>query len=202
MLFFFQERRTILTNGVIDLKIATNRLNAFSDGVFAIIITIIVLGISFPSTFDSAHLIPFFWEIFIFLQSSLVVGSFWYMHSHLLDGYEYVSINTAVANIFHLIFLALLPLFSRGIMQHPTEIFPTIGLGIIVLLAFASYSAMSMTIASYSDRSVRISSFICWPISIIIAILFAFISTYISMILYVLLPIIWWITRLWKNSKK
>lgn len=187
---------------MIKIKIATNRLNAFSDGVFAIIITIIVLGISFPSTFDIMHLIPFFWEIFIFLQSSLMVGSFWYMHSHLLDRYEYVSINTAVANIFHLIFLALIPLFSRGIMQHPTDVFPTIGLGIIVLLAFASYSAMSMTLVSYSARSIRISSFIFWPISIITAILFAFVSTYISMILYVLLPIIWWITRIWTNSKK
>ncbi|EAC8351048.1 DUF1211 domain-containing protein [Listeria monocytogenes] len=58
----------MLTNGVIDLKIATNRLNAFSDGVFAIIITIIVLGISFPSTFDSAHLIPFFGKFLFFFK--------------------------------------------------------------------------------------------------------------------------------------
>lgn len=61
-----------------------NRLEAFSDGVFAIIITIIVLGMTLPASFTVANIESFMWDIFIFIESGLIIGQFWYSHSQLL----------------------------------------------------------------------------------------------------------------------
>lgn len=52
------------------------RLEAFSDGVFAIIITIIVLGMTLPDVFTAASTQAFLWEIFIFIEGGLIIGQF------------------------------------------------------------------------------------------------------------------------------
>lgn len=96
-----------------------NRLEAFSDGVFAIIITIIVLGMTLPASFTVANIESFMWDIFIFIESGLIIGQFWYSHSQLLDQAKSIPVVGVFLNIlFYHWFHYLQEALWKVLIQH------------------------------------------------------------------------------------
>ncbi len=93
----------------------TNRLEAFSDGVLAIIITIMVLEMKVPEGADFATLKPLFPKFISYILSFIYVGIYWNNHHHLFHVIEKVSGKILWANLFLLFCLSLIP-FSTGWM--------------------------------------------------------------------------------------
>ncbi len=140
------------------------RLEAFSDGVFAIIITIIVLGMTLPDVFTAASTQAFLWEIFIFIEGGLIIGQFWYSHSRLFDQVTFISTSAVLFNILFLLVLSLIPLFTRAIMQHPDMTAPIIGFVITILITSVLFQLLHHAVngkdSGIDNWKFRISSFI------------------------------------------
>jgi len=121
------------------LKFSKNRLEAFSDGVIAIIITIMVLNIPLPDKFELNDIMGLLGSILVFFVTFIVVGSQWINHHHLFDGVSTVSNKIIWRNILYLFFLSLMPIFTKWVMKNPDAVVPAIGYDIVFLLVNYSY---------------------------------------------------------------
>ena len=116
------------------MKLSVSRLEGFSDGLIAIIITLMVLEIPLPKTITTAELLNFGKSILIFLASFIIVGTQWNRHYHLLDKVETVSRSFAWKNLIFLCVLSLLPLFMKWVLLFPNEVVPALGYAIVYIL--------------------------------------------------------------------
>lgn len=121
------------------IKFSKDRLEAFSDGVIAIIITIMVLNIPLPDKFGFNDIIKLLGSILVFFVSFFVVGSQWSKHHHLFDNIKEVSNKIVWRNLLFLFFLSLIPIFTKWVMQNPDEVVPAIGYDIVYLFVNISY---------------------------------------------------------------
>ena len=121
------------------IEIGTGRLEAFSDGVMAVIITIMVLGIAPPkggSLADLEQLIPAF---LIYVLSFLFVGIYWNNHHHLLRAAQRISGTTMWANLFLLFWLSLIPFATAWAREQWLMPLPAFFYGAIGLMAGVAY---------------------------------------------------------------
>lgn len=123
-----------------------SRLEAFSDGVMAIVITIMVINIPLPNVFDSEHLMNFVFGTLVFFVSFFVVGAQWINHHRLFTLCEKVSDKLLWRNLLYLFFLSLLPVFTKWIMENPQEVIPAIAYDIVFLAVFFSYHLLQNVI--------------------------------------------------------
>ncbi len=121
------------------LKLSKNRLEAFSDGVIAIIITIMVLDIPLPEIFTLNEILRFLSSILVFFVSFFVVASQWSKHHQLFSNIHNMSNKIVWRNFLYLFFLALMPLFTKWVMQNPDEVIPAIGYDLLFLFLNISY---------------------------------------------------------------
>lgn len=124
-----------------------NRLEAFSDGVIAIIITIMVLELKVPHG-DTWDVLAERWPIFLsYLLSFLYVGSYWNNHHHMMQAAREVSGETLWANLHLLFWLSLIP-FTTGWMgeNHFTQM-PTMLYGVNLLMCAIAYYFMQFGLA-------------------------------------------------------
>lgn len=124
------------------MQFTKQRVEALSDGVIAIIITIMVLNIPMPTVFDRAAMSVFLLNIFIYFISFFVVGVFWKQHHHLFSTIQHVSNRLITLNILYLFFLSLLPLFMKWVMLSPGKTIPVIGYASVYILTVTSYMLM------------------------------------------------------------
>ena len=129
-----------------------HRLEAFTDGVIAIIITIMVLSIPLPKTFEIKDLLVFFTSLIIYLLSFLVVGAFWNQHHHLFAYLEKVNHKIITANIFFLFFLSLIPLFTKWVIENQGVLIPVIGYDVVYLFVSFFYILISHLIMEESGH--------------------------------------------------
>src|SRR2546421_10286724 len=122
----------------------TSRLEAFSDGVLAIIITIMVLELKVPHAVELAALKPMFPVLLSYVLSFIYLGIYWNNHHHLFQAAKEVSGGILLAN-FHLLFLLSLFPFTPGWMGEnhlaPT---PTPVYWLVLLIARTSYCILSL----------------------------------------------------------
>ncbi len=126
-----------------------NRLEAFSDGVIAIIITIMVLELKVPHD-DSGQALVTLWPVFAsYVLSFLYVGIYWNNHHHLLQAAHTVSGGVLWANLHLLFWLSLLP-FSTGWMgeNHFTRL-PTAVYGLNLTMAGLAYYVLQLRLAAH-----------------------------------------------------
>ncbi|MDF5690720.1 TMEM175 family protein [Aquirufa aurantiipilula] len=117
----------------------TNRLEAFSDGVLAIIITIMVLELKVPHGSDFETLIPLFPKFLSYLFSFIYVGIYWNNHHHLFQAIEKVNGKVLLANLGLLFWLSLLP-FVTGWMGENHFAENTVALyGFVLLMCALSF---------------------------------------------------------------
>jgi len=131
------------------------RLEAFSDGVFAIIITIMVLELKVPHGEHLDALLPL-WPVFLsYVLSFVYVGIYWNNHHHLFQASDRVSGAVLWANLHLLFWLSLFPFVTGWLGENHFAALPAAVYGIVLLMAAMAYWILQNTlIAAEGERSV------------------------------------------------
>jgi uncharacterized membrane protein len=116
-----------------------NRMEAFSDGVLAIIITIMVLELKVPHGEDLSTLLPLLPVLFSYVLSFIYIGIYWNNHHHLLHATKQVSGGTLWANLHLLFWLSLLPFVTGWMGENHFSALPTAMYGGVLLMASIAY---------------------------------------------------------------
>jgi uncharacterized membrane protein len=115
------------------------RLEAFSDGVFAIVITVMVLGLRPPAGTDWAALKDVGGPFLVYVLSFIYLGIYWNNHHHLLKHLLRVNGSVMWANLLLLFWLTLFPFVTEWWGQQPTATVPTVVYGLVLLIAAIAY---------------------------------------------------------------
>ena len=124
----------------------TNRLEAFSDGVLAIIITIMVLELKVPHSADLGALLPLLPVFLSYVLSFVYVGIYWNNHHHMMHAVKRVNGGVLWANLHLLFWLSLLPFVTGWMGENHFDKLPTALYGFVLLMASISYSILVWTI--------------------------------------------------------
>jgi uncharacterized membrane protein len=124
----------------------TTRLEAFSDGVIAIIITIMVLELKVPHGTDLAALVPMIPSFMGYVLSFIYVGIYWNNHHHLLHTCEQVSGSILWANLNLLFWLSMFPVVTDWVGDNPMASAPSACYGVVLMLAALAYWVLQTTI--------------------------------------------------------
>ena len=177
-----------------------NRLEAFSDGVLAIIITIMVLELKVPHSVDLAALKPLVPEFLSYLLSFVYLGIYWNNHHHLFHCTKNVSGGILWANLHLLFWLSLVPFTSGWLGENHVASPPTAAYGLVLLMAAIAYYVLQRTIINQQGRDSILASAIGgdWksklsPALYFIGIPLAFVNPWIAIGLYVSVALIWFI---------
>lgn len=176
---------------------SSNRIEAFTDGVIAIIITIMVLELSPPESYNLSDVINFLIQIGIYAISFIYVGIYWMNHHHLFQTVKKVNGKILITNLGLLFFLSLVPLATAWISDE----FVTISLifyGLVLIMCSIIYTILVSVIINndneitkqiydHHGKSKEKLSTVIYLAGIIIAI----ISPIISLLLYLIVAIIW-----------
>lgn len=176
----------------------TQRLEAFSDGVLAIIITIMVLEMKIPHG-DDVEALKTVWPVLLsYILSFVNVGIYWNNHHHLFHVSKKINASVMWANIHLLFWLSLMP-FATGWMgeNHFTNL-PVALFGGVLLMSGMAYYILSQTIIHLHGRKSQIAQAIGKDVKGIISVVIyasaiplAFVNTSISLALYVLVAAMW-----------
>ena len=174
------------------------RLEAFSDGVLAIIITIMVLELKVPHG-DSLQSLIELTPIFLsYILSFIYVGIYWNNHHHMLHTVQKITGGILWANLHLLFWLSLVPFITGWMGENHFAAFPTALYGVVMLMAAIAYYILQKTImASQGEDSVlkqalgtdikgKIS-----PVLYLLAIGGASINPWIADALYALVALMW-----------
>jgi uncharacterized membrane protein len=123
-----------------------NRLEAFSDGVMAIIITIMVLELKVPHGGEFADLIPLYPVFLCYLLSFIFIGIYWNNHHHMLQSVKVVDGAVLWANNLLLFWLSLIPFVTSWMGENHFSAIPVAIYGVPLLLSGASYSLLCHTL--------------------------------------------------------
>ena len=175
-----------------------DRLAAFSDGVFAIIITIMVLELHVPHGADWAALWSIAPSFLTYALSFIYVAIYWNNHHHLLHTVTRVDGATLWANSNLLFWLSIIPVATAWMGQNLLQPLPTAIYGAALLMpAIAYYVLQKVIIHRHGEHSVLAKALgrdlkgKLSPILYIAGAVLAFVSPPLSMALYVLVAIIW-----------
>src|SRR5262245_34293542 len=129
-----------------------SRLEAFSDGVIAIIITIMVLELKVPHGSTWAALKPVVPVFFAYVLSFVFLGIYWNNHHHMLQAAKRVNGRILWANLHLLFWLSLIPVVTHWIGQSYKEALPVALYGVVFLLAGVAYFILARTLVSHHGK--------------------------------------------------
>jgi uncharacterized membrane protein len=175
-----------------------NRLEAFSDGVLAIIITITVLELKLPRGAGFAALAPLIPVFSSYLLSFIYVGIYWNNHHHLFQATRRVSAGILWSNLHLLFWLSLFPLATAWMGDNRGEPAPTAVYGIVLLLAAVAYNVLQCAIIASQGPNSFLASALgrdlkgkLSPAIYLAAIPLAFVSPWIANSLYAFVALLW-----------
>jgi len=176
----------------------SGRLEAFSDGVFAIIITIMVLELKVPHGADLANLWPLFPVFLSYVLSFVYLGIYWNNHHHMLHVTERVNGTILWANLHLLFWLSLVPFVTGWMGENNFAPGPTALYGVVLLAAAIAYVILQRVIIADQGESSLLATAVASdlkgklsPFLYAIAIPAAYVHQWISGGLYVLVALIW-----------
>jgi len=176
----------------------TNRLEAFSDGVLAIIITIMVLELKVPHGTDLGALGPLLPVFLTYVLSFLYLGIYWNNHHHLLKASRRVSAGILWANLHLLFWLSLFPFATGWMGENHFAALPTALYGVVLLMAAIAYYILQSRIVAVNGPECALALAVGrdWkgrasPLFYLAAIPLAAVSAWISCALYVAVALIW-----------
>jgi uncharacterized membrane protein len=187
------------------------RLEAFTDGVVAIIITIMVLEIRVPHGTDLASLQADIPVLVAYVLSYINVGIFWNNHHHMLHVTERVDGRVLWANLGLLFWLSLVPFVIRWIDESGLTPLPTAAYGVVLLCAGISYNILQRTIIAVNGRDSRLAVALGDDLKgnlslalYLSAIPLAFVRPWIAILIYVTVAVMWLVpdTRIESLVKK
>lgn len=174
------------------------RLEAFSDGVLAIIITIMVLEMKVPHGIGWSDLKPLAPVFLGYVLSFVYVGIYWNNHHHLLHAAHKINGKVMWANNHLLFWLSLLPFSSGWMGENHFAALPTALFGVDLLMAAVAYYILTRSLISLHGKTSAIGSSLGAErkekVSILIyavAVPLAFIAGWISLLLYTAVAILW-----------
>ncbi len=177
---------------------STNRMEAFSDGVLAIIITIMVLEFKAPeeATFSALlHLIPTFLS---YLISFIYVAIYWNNHHHLLHITKKVNGGILWANMHLLFWLSLIPFVTSWVNEAHEAAAPVAMYGIVLFMSAVAYSILQQTIITHHKGDLTLTNILGKHIKeklslalYLTGVIFAFYSTWLALTCYVMVAILW-----------
>ena len=133
------------------------RLEAFSDGVLAIIITIMVLELKVPHGATLKDLAPLFPVFLSYVLSFLYVGIYWNNHHHMLHAASKVTGGVLWANMHLLFWLSLIPFVTAWMGENHFESTPVALYGVVLFMAACAYFILARALARHHGPDSRIS---------------------------------------------
>ncbi|WP_433902453.1 TMEM175 family protein [Sphingobacterium puteale] len=175
-----------------------SRLEAFSDGVLAIIITIMVLELKVPEGYTFASLKPLFPKIVSYVVSFVYVGLYWNNHHHLFQIVQKVNGKVLWVNLHLLFWLSLMPLTTNWIGESHFERDPIIAYGVVLIMCSVAYniveyfavqtegeeSALKRAVKSKTKENISTALYF-------LGIGISFINPYVSLLMYGTVAIMW-----------
>ena len=181
-----------------EIRMSKNRMEAFSDGVLAIIITIMILNFSVPHEADFESLRRLLPTFLSYLLSFVFLGIYWSNHHHLLQSIRHVDGRVLWANLHLLFWLSLTPFVTGWVGASHFAALPVALYGGVLLLAAIAYFILTRALISLHGRDSVLATAMGrdfkGKISIVIyaaAIPLAFMGPLYSISLYVLVAIMW-----------
>ena len=174
------------------------RLEAFSDGVLAIIITIMVLELKVPHAADLSALAALLPVFLSYVLSFIYIGIYWNNHHHLLHTISTVNGGLLWANLHLLFWLSLFPFATGWMGENHFAPVPSALYGLVLLMAAIAYWLLQRSIMRSQGQNSLLARAIgkdlkgkLSPIFYLLAIPSAFVSPWISELLYVLVALMW-----------
>jgi uncharacterized membrane protein len=174
------------------------RLEAFSDGVIAIIITIMVLELKVPHGESVEALLPLIPVFFSYVLSFVYIGIYWNNHHHMLHATQHISAGNLWANLHLLFWLSLVPFATGWMGENHFSAGPTALYGAILFMSSVAYWMLQYSIiCAASDNAViknAIGRDLKGKLSIVLyalSIAMAFYVPILAQIIYVLVALMW-----------
>jgi uncharacterized membrane protein len=174
------------------------RLEAFSDGVIAILITIMVLELKVPQGIDAAALRPMLPVFLSYVLSFVFLGIYWSNHHHMLHMADRVNGKILWANLHLLFWLSLTPAVTAWMGESSAAPLPTATYGVVLVLSAIAYTILQDAIIGIQGSGSKLKdavrgdskgkiSILCY----LVAIPIAFVDRRISIALYVAVALLW-----------
>ena len=191
-----------------------SRLEAFSDGVIAILITIMMLEMKVPIGKDFASLKPVIPKFISYVLSFVYLGIYWNNHHHMMHTVKKVSGSILWANLHLLFWLSLVPFVTDWMGENNFAPVPIALYGIVLLMAAIAYFLLQGQILSVDGKDSLLAKAIgkdlkgkISPILYLVAILLSYFNQWVSGAIYVLVALIWLvpdkrIERIMANEKE
>ena len=174
------------------------RLEAFSDGVIAIIITIMVLELKVPHEANFTALLEL-WPTFLsYILSFVYVGIYWNNHHHLLHTAGSVGGGVMWANLHFLFWLSLFPFTTAWMGENHFESLPTALYGVVLLAAALAYMVLQLAIVRHDGTQSKLKAALgrdvkgkVSPVLYVTAIVLSFWQRWLADLIYVAVALIW-----------
>jgi uncharacterized membrane protein len=175
-----------------------DRLNALTDGVVAIVLTIMVLELKFPEEPSLGAVLTVLPLLAAYLLAFIYVAIYWNNHHHMVDSAQKVTGAVLWTNHALLFCLTLFPLMIRWIGEAGVTTLPVASFGIVLALAALAYRFLQFALAAAEGEGSRIDEVMRRPLKeysslacYVVAIVVAFFQPYISVGIYVLVATVW-----------
>ncbi len=175
-----------------------SRLEAFSDGVIAILITIMVLELKTPHADDWQALVPVFPVFVTYVLSFVYLGIYWNNHHHMLHAAEHVSGRILWANLHLLFWLSLVPFVTGWMGENHYAPVPTAAYGVVMIMAAVAYTVLQQAILAHHGPHSKIALAIGpdWKGKLSLALYasavpLAFVNQWLSDAIYVSVALLW-----------
>lgn len=177
---------------------SSERLEAFSDGVLAVIITIMVLELEVPHEIGIDALRPLLPNFLTYILSFIYVGIYWNNHHHMFQVTEKVTGGILWANLHLLFWLSLIPFVTGWMGTSNFAPLPAALYGGVLVMAAIAWTILQRAILANHEQDSLIAAAtegsykeVISTILYIVAIIFAFIQTWVSGALYAVVALIW-----------
>ena len=175
-----------------------SRLEAFSDGVLAIIITIMILEIKVPNSNSFESLEPLIPVLLSYVLSFIYIGIYWNNHHHIFQAVKQVNGSILWGNLFLLFWLSLIPFATSWIGSQHFSAVPMSCYGFILFMCGLSYTILLKKIIKLEGKDSLLAKVTekdykgkISLVSYSLGILLAFVSVWISGLLYFAVALIW-----------
>ena len=176
----------------------TDRLEAFSDGVIAIIITVLVLELPRPTSAD-LHGLHNVWPVFLtYVLSFVIIGIYWNNHHHMLRATHRINGIVLWANLHLLFWLSLLPFATGWMGENHFARVPTAAYGVVLLMAAIGYFLLQQTIIRSEGAESTLAAAVgrdlkgkASPIIYATSLGLAFVNRWLAIAGYVAVALIW-----------
>ena len=176
----------------------SSRLEAFSDGVMAVIITVMVLELKPPHLTTLESLRPVLPTFAAYVLSFVFIGIYWNNHHHMLRASSRVDGRSMWANLHLLFWLSLAPFTTAWLGEHPTAAVPTALYGLVLFLDAIAYTLLQNALLAVNGRDSAFATAVrtdlkgkVSPVLYICAIGLAFVAPAISDVLFVAVAVVW-----------